>query len=149
MRFSMLRGGAQLGVLLISAAGILDCSRLAPPRAIAPVPAALARQPSLLEGQPERGRELYESRCFACHSIDANRVGPMHKNLFGRTAGSVESFDYSPAVRASEIVWNEATLNAWLTNPEDLIPGQKMSYSVPDAQDRADIIAYLRDATRQ
>lgn len=95
-------------------------------------------------GDVKRGQELYQSRCFACHSIDANRVGPAHRGVFGRKAGSVPGYDYSPALRQSTVVWNDKTLDQWLANPEKLIPGQKMGYSVPDAQDRADLIAYLK-----
>ncbi len=97
-------------------------------------------------GNPERGKELYESRCFACHSIDANRVGPMHLGVFGRKAGSVADYDYSKPVKKARIVWNEKTLDAWLKNPEALIPGQKMGYQVDDAADRTDIIAFLKTA---
>ena len=99
-------------------------------------------------GDPQRGSLLYQSRCGACHSIDANRVGPAHRGLFGRRAGSVTDYDYSPALRASGILWDERSLDAWLADPQALVPGQKMGYSVPDAEDRADIVAYLRQATR-
>jgi cytochrome c len=93
-----------------------------------------------------RGKTLYESRCIGCHSIDANRVGPAHKGVFGRKAGAAKGYDYSPAVKASRLVWNERTLDRWLSNPEATIPGNKMGYSVPDSVDRADIIEYLRSA---
>jgi cytochrome c len=63
--------------------------------------------------------------------------------VFGRRAGRVAEFDYSPALRRSHVVWNAKSLDRWLTNPELFIPGQKMGYSVPDAQDRADIVAFL------
>lgn len=91
-----------------------------------------------------RGEMLYEQRCGACHGLDFDRVGPRHRGLIGRQAGSVDGYDYSPALRRARIVWNGATLDTWLANPEALIPGQRMGYSVPDAMDRADIIAYLR-----
>jgi len=90
-----------------------------------------------------RGKELYEARCGACHSIDDNRVGPAHKGVVGRKAGTAADYDYSPAVKTSTIVWNVDTLDRWLTDPEKTIPGQKMGYSVPLEQDRSDIIAYL------
>ena len=64
--------------------------------------------------------------------------------MFGRKAGSAAGYAYSPAVKASAIVWNEKTLDQWLAGPEKLIPGQKMGYLVPSAQDRADLIAYLQ-----
>jgi cytochrome c len=95
-------------------------------------------------GEATRGEQLYESRCTGCHSLDANRIGPMHRGVFGRKAGTVAEFDYSSALKRSKIVWNEQTLNRWLTDPEKLIPGQKMGYQVPEAADRADIVAYLR-----
>lgn len=91
-----------------------------------------------------RGKELYESRCIGCHSLDENRAGPAHRGLFGRKAGSVKGFDYSPALKSSRVIWNDKTLERWLANPEALIPGQKMGFSVPEPADRADIIEYLR-----
>ena len=92
----------------------------------------------------QRGRTLYESRCIACHSLDANRVGPLHRGVFGRGAGGAKDYDYSPALKKSGIVWNEKALDGWLADPEKAVPGQKMGYQVPDATDRADLIAYLR-----
>ena len=91
-----------------------------------------------------RGKDLYESRCTGCHSLDANRVGPAHRGVYGRKAGSAANFSYSTAVRASTVVWQERTLDAWLTNPQALIPGQRMNFRIALSEDRADIIAYLR-----
>ena len=96
-----------------------------------------------------RGKELYESRCAGCHSLDQDRVGPRHRGLIGRKAGAAAGFDYSPALRASRIVWSAKTLDAWLASPERLIPGQRMNYSVPDEADRAALIAYLQSAAAQ
>jgi cytochrome c len=95
-------------------------------------------------GDAARGQTLYDSRCGACHSIDANRVGPAHQGVFGRKAGSARDYEYSNALKASNIVWNEKTLGEWLANPEKVIPGQRMGYSVPEPADRADLIAYLK-----
>ena len=100
-------------------------------------------------GDAVRGEKLYESRCIACHSIDANRVGPAHKGVVGRKAGSAVDYDYSPAVGKSSIVWSTITLDLWLTDPEKTIPGQKMGYPMPDAQDRADLIAWLAQNSRR
>jgi cytochrome c len=91
-----------------------------------------------------RGRQLYESRCIGCHSVDANRVGPAHKGVFGRKAGSVKDYEYSEALQKTNVIWNDKTLDRWLANPEKLIPGQKMGFPVPEAKDRADLIEYLR-----
>ena len=100
------------------------------------------------EGDSARGRKLFESRCIACHSIDRHRVGPALGEVFGRRAGSAPDYDYSAAVKRSEAVWTEQRLDRWLSNPEALIPGQKMGYTVNDAGDRADLIAYLRASAR-
>jgi cytochrome c len=91
-----------------------------------------------------RGGDLYESRCFGCHSLDANRIGPMHRGVFGRKAGSVADFGYSPAVKNSPVVWDEQTLERWLTNSQQVIPGTRMNFRVALPEDRADIIAYLK-----
>lgn len=95
-------------------------------------------------GDAVRGQQLYESRCIACHSIDQNRVGPAHQGVFGRRAGLVENYDYSSALKTTKVVWSEEALDAWLTNPESVIAGQKMGYQVSDSRDRADLIAYLK-----
>ena len=90
-----------------------------------------------------RGRELYESRCGACHSVDADRIGPRHAAVLGRRAGEVTTYDYSVALKASTIIWTATTLERWLADPEAVIPGQRMGYRVDDARDRADLIEYL------
>ena len=99
------------------------------------------------QGDPTAGEQIYK-RCQGCHSIDRNRVGPMHLGLFGRKAGSVAGFNYSKPMRESGIVWDEATLDKFLENPRGVVPGTKMTYAgVKDAQERADLIAYLKQAT--
>lgn len=98
-------------------------------------------------GDATRGQELYQSRCTGCHSVDQSRIGPAHLGVFGRRAGRVAGYDYSTALKASKVVWSDKTLDAWLRNPERTIPGQKMGYSVSDAADRADVIAYLKKLT--
>jgi cytochrome c len=90
-----------------------------------------------------RGKALYDTRCIGCHSVDDSRVGPLHRGVVGRKVGSVKDYDYSPALRASKIVWDVALLQKWLTNPEALIPGQRMGYSVDEAKDRLDLAEYL------
>ncbi len=101
-----------------------------------------------LTGDPAKGEALYV-RCQGCHSIDRNRVGPLHRGLFGRTAGSVDGFNYSKAMKESGIVWDEATLDDFLAHPRQTVPGTKMTYAgIADAQERADLIAYLKEATR-
>ncbi len=100
------------------------------------------------DGDPAKGEALY-ARCQGCHSIDRNRVGPMHRGLFGRLAGSVDGFNYSKAMKNSGIVWDEATLDRFLADPRGLVPGTRMTYAgIADPQERADLIAYLKAATR-
>jgi cytochrome c len=101
---------------------------------------------SRVEPLNTRGKRLYESRCVGCHSIDENRAGPAHKGIFGRKAGSAKGFDYSLALKSSNLIWNERTLDRWLADPESTIAGQKMGFTIPDSIDRADIIEYLRTA---
>jgi cytochrome c len=94
-------------------------------------------------GDPTRGMEVYE-RCQACHSPDANRVGPRHRGVVGRKAGSLPDFPYATALISAGFVWDEALLDRWLTDPQALVPGQRMGYRLGEAQDRADVIAYLK-----
>ncbi len=91
-----------------------------------------------------RGEDLWQSRCFGCHSLDADRVGPRHRGVFGRRAGSVPDFAYSPGLAASGITWDAGTLARWLTDPRSLVPGTRMMFRVAEPADRADIIDYLR-----
>ncbi|HKQ23905.1 MAG TPA: c-type cytochrome [Burkholderiales bacterium] len=94
--------------------------------------------------EPGRGETIYEERCTACHSLDVNRVGPMHRGVYGRKAGSVKAFPYSQALKESKVVWDEQSLDRWLSNPEAFIPGQRMGYQLSVATDRADVIAFLK-----
>lgn len=95
---------------------------------------------------PTRGQALYESRCIACHSLDIHRVGPAHRGIVGRRAGSAPGYEYSRALAESDLIWTAQNLDRWLMNPERLIPGQKMGFRVDEASDRADLIAYLATA---
>ena len=105
---------------------------------------AAAASPACAAGDTLSGQQLYEARCAGCHSVDEHRVGPAHRGVFGRKAGSQEGFSYSNALKKSAIVWNEKTLDAWLIEPEKLIPGQAMNVQVGDAKVREDIVAFLR-----
>jgi cytochrome c len=104
--------------------------------------APAAEQPP--QGDAARGKARY-ANCTSCHSIDDNDVGPKHRGVVGRKAGTVPDYDYSPALKASGIVWDKANLDRWLTNPSAMVPGAKMFFIVEDPQVRADIIAYLAE----
>jgi len=90
------------------------------------------------------GATIYHE-CMICHSLDKNGIGPRHQGVFGRKAGSVPDYNYTAALRGSNIVWDETTLDHWLTNPQALVPGTKMMFSVDNAQDRLDVIAFLKE----
>ena len=103
--------------------------------------------PACATGNVARGQTLYKG-CADCHSINENAVGPMHKGVVGRKAGSVPGYDYSPDLKNSGIVWTEENLDKWLAGPQVMVAETKMFFDVPDAQDRADIIAYLKEKAR-
>lgn len=94
----------------------------------------------------ERGRELFQSRCASCHSLDTNRTGPMLRGVVGRRVGEAAGYRYSPALAAAEFDWDEARLDLWLSGPSRFILGVRMRASVREAGDRRAIIAYLRSA---
>ncbi|MDB5799448.1 MAG: cytochrome c family protein [Rhodocyclales bacterium] len=86
-------------------------------------------------------------RCQACHALAYDRVGPRHCGVVGRKAGSVAGFPYSPAMKKANVVWTEKTLDRFLISPLKMVPGTTMTYDgVPDPQDRADLVAYLKQA---
>jgi cytochrome c len=98
-------------------------------------------------GDANRGEQIYEA-CQDCHSLDKNDVGPRHRGVFGRKAASLPDYDYSDALKSANIVWNEETLDKWLTDPQAVAPGAKMFFHLESAQDRADVIAYLRERAK-
>lgn len=91
-----------------------------------------------------RGKLVFEHRCTGCHALDSNREGPHLRGVYGRAAGTVPDFDYSAAIRKSGIVWNDDTIERWLRDTDEFIPGNNMGFRVPKAQDRADVIAFLK-----
>jgi len=109
--------------------------------AFPPVPPRAGAAP--LPGDPGRGAGLYEARCGACHSLDANRIGPAHRGVYGRRAGVAPGFAYSPALKASGLTWTAANLDLWLTAPTKLVKGTSMGFRLGSPQERADVIAYL------
>ncbi len=109
---------------------------------------AIAQSAPVTTGSALRGKEIYEARCSACHSVDAHRVGPMHWGVLGRKAGSAPGYGYSEALSKSRIIWTRATLMVWLASPEALIPGQRMGYQMDSANDREDVVAYLATLKR-
>ena len=109
--------------------------------------ALLALSPAFAAGYPDRGETVYQG-CQDCHSLDKNDVGPRHRGVFGRKAGSLADFDYSDALKGADFVWNEETLDKWLTDPQAFRPGVRMFYHLSDPKDRADVIAFLRERAK-
>jgi cytochrome c len=91
----------------------------------------------------DRGEQLFESRCGACHSLDANRTGPALRTVMGRKAGTASDFFYSKALAGANHVWSPGLLRQWLTDPETVVSGQEMGYRVEAAADRDELVAYL------
>ena len=102
------------------------------------------------DGDAARGEARFQD-CAACHKLEAgaNNVGPSLHGIFTRKAGELPDFRYSPALKRSGIVWTPQTLDAFLTNPQALVPGNRMPYAgMADAGNRADLIAYLSKASK-
>lgn len=95
-------------------------------------------------GDAGRGKEVFQRRCTGCHALDENREGPHLRGVYGRQAGSVSGFDYSAALKQSHLQWNEQSLERWLTDPDAFIPGNNMDFHVVKAQERTDLIAFLK-----
>ena len=94
-------------------------------------------------GDAQKGAALYQQHCTACHSVDSNKIGPAHRGVMGRRVGSLPGYKYSDELAASRLRWTPQTLNTWLTDPEDLVKGQRMGFQIDSEQERADLIAYL------
>lgn len=128
-----MRGAAQAGAALLLAA-------------------CLAAGPSQAgpQGDAQRGRLVFQ-RCYACHAIDPadpmKLEGPLLHQVLGRRAGTVAGFEYSEAMRArgaAGLVWDAASIDALIADPEGFIPGTAMSAPpLRDGQERADVIAFL------
>ena len=111
------------------------------------LPLALLSGVALGAGDPTRGAQVFH-QCMACHSVQAGEhmTGPSLAHTWNRQAGSAAGFQrYSDALKRSGVTWDEATLDKWLANPAQLVPGNSMTFpGVKDQQARQDVIAYLK-----
>ena len=115
--------------------------------AILTLTAAVAQMP-LPAAKPPDGATLFKQQCATCHTIDPTetvRQGPALSKIIGRQAGKADGFHYSPGLAKADFVWDEARLDAWLTNPQAVIPGAIMAYRQAKPETRAAIIAYLKE----
>lgn len=103
-----------------------------------------------MKGDAKHGETIF-TQCKACHVIDpgVNRIGPSLHGIIGRKAGQIAGFAYSSANKGSGITWTAEKLYQYLEKPQRVVPGTKMSFAgLPKGQDRADVIAYLTEATK-
>ena len=101
--------------------------------------------PARAAGDEQAGKAVY-AQCAACHSMDPEQsaLGPHLKGVVGRKAGGVEGYVYSPPMRRSDVTWTPEIIDAFLVDPQAVVPGTKMPFSgLPTAKDREDLIAYL------
>ena len=96
-------------------------------------------------GDRATGQQFFATHCTPCHSTDAgvNKVGPSLAGVIGRKSGSAPGYNYSAALKAANITWDDKTLDQWLQNPTGDVHGAKMFITVPNAGDRQNVIAYL------
>jgi cytochrome c len=99
------------------------------------------------EGDPAQGKMLFEKRCTGCHSLTQNKEGPRLQGVYGRTSGTAPAFAYSAALKKAQIVWDEKSLDKWLTDTDAFVPGNDMDFLVSRAQERLDIISYLKQSS--
>jgi cytochrome c len=109
-------------------------------------------EPDLSKQTAQRGKILF-LRCASCHELapsGVKRIGPSLKGVLGRKAGSLADFAYSPAMKATDFVWDDTMLDRWLEKPGAVVPGTAMAFAgLPDRDDRQAVIAYLRQAGQQ
>lgn len=104
-----------------------------------------------LTGDADAGRRVF-TKCMSCHVIaeGQNRVGPSLYGVVGREAGGVENFRYSEANSQSHLIWTEPALYVYLENPREYLPGTTMAFpGLPRAQERADVIAFIKRESGQ
>lgn len=95
----------------------------------------------------ERGKQVFEKRCTGCHLLDNNKKGPRLGGVFGRAAGTAPDFPYSTALKSAHFLWDEGHLDKWLTDTESLVEDNNMEFHVASAEERAQIISYLKQVS--
>jgi cytochrome c len=98
---------------------------------------------------PDAGKAIFQKTCAVCHSteVGVNKVGPSLWSVYGRRVAAVPDYNYSEKLRSAQREWNTwdaQKLDAYLSNPRQVLHGVKMFFALPDAKDRADVIAYLK-----
>jgi cytochrome c len=112
---------------------------------------ALAGGPVLAQDGDAAAGEKVFNKCKACHVLneEKNRVGPYLFGIMGRPAGTAEGFTYSPAMKESGIVWDEATIAEYVADPKEYVPGNRMAFpGLKKEEDITNLLAYLKEATQ-
>jgi cytochrome c len=99
-------------------------------------------------GDAGRGKVVFEKRCTGCHAVDVDREGPRLTGVFGRKAGSLPGFTYSAGLKGLGLTWNDVTLEKWLADPDAMVPDNNMTFRVVKAEERRDLIAYLKQQSK-
>jgi cytochrome c len=92
----------------------------------------------------DAGKDAFAKRCSGCHALDSDKEGPRLRGVFGRKAGTVESFQYSEELRKSGIVWDQPLLTRWLEDPQKVVPNTNMEFRVISPEERSAIVTYLK-----
>jgi cytochrome c len=129
---TLLRWTLRLGAIAV--AGLLSASMFA--------------RPSIAVDEVAAGQMLYQGKCTGCHSIDADRIGPRHRDVVGRKVASVPGFNYSPALKKLGGVWTPARLDQWLSGTQKMAPGSRMYIEMDDPTQRRLLIAYLKSVSK-
>ena len=108
------------------------------------IAASVSGEPSA--GDAKAGEALYQDRCALCHLAEGGGEGPTLRGVYGRPAAAVAGFTYTDALKASKLSWTGPNLDRFLADPAKAVPGTGMPISVPDAKERADLIAYFASA---
>ncbi|MGI8524728.1 MAG: heme-binding domain-containing protein [Pseudolabrys sp.] len=95
-------------------------------------------------GDAGRGKQVFASRCGGCHTLEQNREGPKLGGVVGRTSGTAPGFLYSAALKKAAVKWDEKSLDDWLAGPDAVVPMNNMYFHVAKAEQRRDLIAYLK-----
>ena len=110
--------------------------------------ALLTATAALAAGDPKNGQQVFQDQCSGCHVLTGQGfAAPPLSGVYGRKAGSAD-FQYSDAMKKSAIVWNDASLVAFIGDPDKTVPGTAMTSSLADAQQRDDVVAYLKTLSK-
>jgi cytochrome c len=105
--------------------------------------------PKKKEGNPDKGKDIFQSQCASCHSLSAMGTGPPLSGIYNGAIAGNGGYSYSGALQSkSKMKWNDANLDKWLAKPSGFAPGNKMGFGgLDNKQDRLDLIAYLKSVS--